>query len=127
MLKSSGEWRVKKTVERGGVICRVCTVHIAIAVIIHSFDPTRTIALVIRSVDPYKKSTPNAGAIKRMDNERDSLGGFHMRIAAFDAGCANAAAGRAINREKGWCALRTLHNVHPTTTITIRRHFVQYQ
>ena len=33
-----------------------------------------------------------AGAIKRMDNERDSLGAFHMRIAAFDAGCANAAA-----------------------------------
>ena len=42
-------------------------------------------------------------SIKRMDNECDSLGGFHLRIAAFDAGCANAAAGQAINREKGWC------------------------
>ena len=50
-----------------------------------------------------------AGAIKRMDNERDSLGGFHLRIAAFDAGCANAAAEQAINREKGWWAMPTLH------------------
>ena len=54
-------------------------------------------------------STPKAGAIKRMDNERDSLGGFRLRNATFDAGCANAAAGQDINREKGWCALRTLH------------------
>ena len=43
--------------------------------------------------------------------KRDSLGGFHLRIAAFDAGCANAAAGQDINREKGWCAVRTLHIV----------------
>ena len=68
-----------------------------------------------------------AGAIKRMDNERDSLGGFHIRNATSDSGWVNAAAEQDINREKGWCALRTLHNVHPTTTITIRRHFVQYQ
>ena len=41
-----------------------------------------------------------------MNNEGDSLGGFHLRIAAFDAGCANAAAGQdglsIINKEKGW-------------------------
>ena len=30
--------------------------------------------------------------INRVNNEGDSLGGFHLRIAAFDAGCANAAA-----------------------------------
>ena len=85
---------------------------------------------------PYNvvgSSGEKAGAIKRMDNERDSLCGFHMRIATFDAGWVNAAVGQDINREKGWCAVRTLHNdrtlhnVHPTTTITIRRHFVQYQ
>ena len=40
--------------------------------------------------------------INRVNNEGDSLGGFHLRIAAFDAGCANATAGQAINREKGW-------------------------
>ena len=56
------------------------------------------------------ESTPKAGAIKRMDNERDSLGGFHLRIAAFDAGCANATVEQdalptmdgGIN-PKGWC------------------------
>ena len=32
--------------------------------------------------------------INRVDNEGDSLGAFHLRIAAFDAGCANAAAGQ---------------------------------
>ena len=40
--------------------------------------------------------------INRVNNEGDSLGAFHLRIAAFDAGCANAAAGQAVNREKGW-------------------------
>ena len=40
--------------------------------------------------------------INRVNNEGDSLGGFHLRIAAFDAGCANATAGQDINREKGW-------------------------
>ena len=40
--------------------------------------------------------------INRVNNEGDSLGAFHLRIAAFDAGCANATAGQAINREKGW-------------------------
>ena len=30
--------------------------------------------------------------INRVNNEGDSLGAFHLRIAAFDAGCANAAA-----------------------------------
>ena len=38
-----------------------------------------------------------------MDNERDSLGGFRLRIAAFDAGWVNAAAEQVINKEKGWC------------------------
>ena len=38
-----------------------------------------------------------------MDKEGDSLGGVHRRIAAFDAGCENAAAGQAVNKEKGWC------------------------
>ena len=53
-----------------------------------------------------------------MDNERDSLGGFRLRIAAFDSGCANATAEQealptmdgGIN-PKGWCAVRTLHMV----------------
>ena len=31
-------------------------------------------------------------AIKRMDNERDSLGAFHMRIATYDSGWVNATA-----------------------------------
>ena len=55
----SGEWRVKKTAERSGVICRVRSGFLS---------------------------------IKRMDNEGDSLGAFHLRIAAFDSGWANAAA-----------------------------------
>ena len=56
-----------------------------------------------------------------MDNERDSLGGFHMRIAAFDAGWVNATAEQEAPPTKdggidpkGWCAVRTLHNAHPT-------------
>ena len=32
--------------------------------------------------------------INRVNNEGDSLGAFHLRIAAFDAGCANATAGQ---------------------------------
>ena len=56
--------------------------------------------------------------INRVNNEGDSLGGFHLRIAAFDSGWANAAAEQdglsIINKEKGWCALRTLHIAHPT-------------
>ena len=58
------------------------------------------------------ESTPKAGAMVPTEwiAKRDSLGGFHLRIAAFDAGWANAAAGQDINREKGWCAVRTLHN-----------------
>ena len=40
--------------------------------------------------------------INRVNNEGDSLGAFRLRIAAFDAGCANATAGQAVNREKGW-------------------------
>ena len=59
-----------------------------------------------REVDDYEK----AGAIKRMDNERDSLCAFHLRIATFDSGWANAAAQQeapptkdgGIN-PKGWC------------------------
>ena len=47
--------------------------------------------------------------INRVNNEGDSLGGFHLRIAAFDAGCANAAAGQAINREKG-CVINRVNN-----------------
>ena len=51
-----------------------------------------------------------------MDNERDSLCAFHLRIATFDSGWANAAAEQeapptkdgGIN-PKGWCAVRTLH------------------
>ena len=65
-----------------------------------------------REVDDYEK----AGAIKRMDNERDSLCAFHLRIATFDSGWANAAAEQdALHRKegginpKGWCAVRTLH------------------
>ena len=62
-----------------------------------------------------------------MDNERDSLGGFRLRIAAFDAGCANAAAEQDINREKGWWAMPTLHiaiaviihSFDPTRTIAL--------
>ena len=57
-----------------------------------------------------------AGAIKRMDNERDSLGGFHMRIATFDSGWVNATAEQEAPPTKdggidpkGWCAVRTLH------------------
>ena len=70
--------------------------------------------------------------IKRMDNERDSLGAFHMRIATFDAGWVNATAEQeaplqrmvestpkagkiALVQEinpKGWCAVRTLHIPH---------------
>ena len=54
--------------------------------------------------------------IKGMDNERDSLCAFHLRIATFDSGWANAAAEQeapptkdgGIN-PKGWCAVRTLH------------------
>ena len=47
-----------------------------------------------------------------MDNERDSLGGFRLRIATFDSGCANAAVEQddpptkdgGIN-PKGWWAI----------------------
>ena len=59
-----------------------------------------------------------------MDNERDSLGAFHMRIAAFDAGWVNATAEQEAPPTKdggidpkGWCAVRTLHNVHRTYSI----------
>ena len=64
-----------------------------------------------------------AGGIKRMDNERDSLGAFHMRIAAFDAGWVNATAEQEAPPTKdggidpkGWCAngAQSLHNAHPT-------------
>ena len=79
----------------------MCTVHIVFSRLI----ATRT----------RKK----AGGINRVDNEGDSLGAFHLRIAAFDAGCANAAAGQAINREKGWVINRVnkagaIVLVHPT-------------
>ena len=51
-----------------------------------------------REVDDYEK----AGAIKRMDNERDSLCAFHLRIATFDSGWANAAAEQdALHRKEG--------------------------
>ena len=73
-----------------------------------------------------EQAAEKAGAIKRMDNERDRLCGFHLRNATFDAGCANAAAGRAINREKGWCAVRTLHNVHPTRQLLGRMFCVDF-
>ena len=62
--------------------------------------------------DDYEKAAQQeAGAIKRMDNERDSLCAFHsLRIATFDSGWANAAAEQeapptkdgGIN-PKGWC------------------------
>ena len=51
-----------------------------------------------------------------MDNERDSLCAFHLRIATFDSGCANATAEQEAPPTKdggidpkGWCAVRTLH------------------
>ena len=80
------------------------------------------------------------GAIKRMDSERDSLCGFHLRIAAFDAGCANTAAGQDINREKGWwisiaviihsfdrrgiSIAVIIHSFDPTRTIALVIHSV---
>ena len=50
-----------------------------------------------------------------MDNERDSLCAFHLRIATFDSGWANAAAEQeapptkdgGIN-PKGWCAVHSI-------------------
>ena len=50
-----------------------------------------------------------------MDNERDSLCAFRMRIATFDSGCVNATAEQEAPPTKdggidpkGWCAVRTL-------------------
>ena len=51
----------------------------------------RTLQLFIQSVDP-RPHKEKGWAINRVNNEGDSLGGFRLRIAAFDAGCANAAA-----------------------------------
>ena len=89
--------------------CAVRTLHIAIAVQHYSstsaFDRT---GLAINREKGW--------AIKRMDNERDSLGAFHMRIATFDSGWVNAAAEQEAPPTKdggidpkGWCAVRTLH------------------
>ena len=66
-----------------------------------------------------------------MDNERDSLCAFHLRIATFDSGWANATAEQdALHRKdgginpKGWCAVRTLHSatLHSATLHSATLH-----
>ena len=59
-----------------------------------------------------------------MDNERDSLGGFRLRIATYDSGWVNATAGQEAPPTKdggidpkGWYGSSIalpIHSLHPT-------------
>ena len=85
------------------------TVHIAIAVIIHSFDRRGFLSpsLISRLIAPYKKSTPKAGAqcapysysfdrsLQEINPKAWYSVDFYRTLQEINP--------------KGWCAVRTLH------------------
>ena len=97
--ESSGEWRVGR-VGKAVDLYRLTDWIAKAIVFVHSICESRLSIRVgqmqrrskMLRLQRMVESTPKDGAIKRMDNERDSLCGFRLRIATFDSGWANAAA-----------------------------------